>query len=845
MRKRHSSERASTTPTHPRRGIRGAGRAVIASAAIAGALALSAGALGALPTRALADPASAHAAGDDASRVLKRNADGSVTVLPGSDYTSQTSTQALGASTLAASAFPEKFDLREATFDGATGSFVTPVKNQSPWGDCWAFGSTAAAESAYLSELGRTYESTITQERPRGLDFSEKHLAWFSVSPMPAAGAETSEGIYTNSPAASGGRLSSGGDMDLATTAYSLKMGPVDESLDPSLEYRDAAGKVVVDETRGRTYFDPNGDWSIPDELRYVASAELEESFFLPSPASWEPTGVPGVERYVFNQAGVDAIKEQLLQGRAVAMDCYADTSLPGQIADPDFTVLNLDTWAQYTYENPKEGEGKKGQNNHGVCIVGYDDAYPVSKFNEGHQPEHPGAFLVKNSWGYKDGGPGNFSNWGIDGSGYFWLSYEDKSIDTLEAFDFVTDKDADVDHSLDAAPHLVSTYRHSLLPTSPTSTVSDAPISMANVYEIDAPSLVHTVSSLTHSANTTVRYEIFAMDDGATEPSDGELKWEAERTYPLGGYHRVDLEEPLKVEAGQRLGVVVTTELEDGRYETVQNTFQNKTKAQASLDPTKSAQAVWGEATVNEGESFLGMPEATGTGYASWTDLADDVSARQAEAERAWNDLGIQDLYQKKLTATAALGSNPTDPDLVAAFEAVQQPLSAALTAHASELFYAMNVIDNFPIAITTEEIAEPVEVHRVYNPASGEHLFTTDANEVATLVNEHGWTDEEVAWTAPSTSASPVRRLYNPATGEHMYTMEGVEVKALSTGVGWVDEGVKLYSDDAKATPVYRLFNPNNPGVGAHHYTTDAHEVAELERLGWQNEDAKLWGL
>lgn len=129
-----------------------------------------------------------------------------------------------------------------------------------------------------------------------------------------------------------------------------------------------------------------------------------------------------------------------------------------------------------------------------------------------------------------------------------------------------------------------------------------------------------------------------------------------------------------------------------------------------------------------------------------------------------------------------------------------------------------------------------------RMYNPYSGEHLYTSDQNEKEYL-QISGWNYEGLAWIESSKAKTPVYRLYNPLSGEHHYTMDEGEKDYLA-GIGWNYEGVGWKSSD-DGTPVYRLFNPNNPGPAAHHYTTDAYERSVLISTGWNDEGIGWYGL
>ena len=416
---------------------------------------------------------------------------------------------------------PAKFDLRDAVFNGAEGDFVTPVKKQDPFPLCWSFGANAAAETSFLTEMGMTFEDSKSDAHPNGLNLSEKHTAWFMNTPLATAYFnQQGEGFAVNQDAGSifgsGGRFK-GAQVAYATSLFSTLVGPVDESVDPQLVYADANRTLTAN-----GFYDAYGDWSISEDLRHVSSMELEETYYLPSPALFESTDpMTGLNSgYTFNRAGVDAIKDQLLAGRGVAISFHADQSLPGQAATGEF--INLDTWAQYTYTT-------NAITNHAVCIVGYDDTYPRSKFNAGHQPPANGAFIVKNSWGAETFEGPDKGSWGIDGTGYFYLSYYDQSLAYPEAFDFVTPNDDDLTFGKSGDAEVVNEYQYAFMPGDPEAKSYPTVTSAANIYEIGGDGLVRDVAVQTRSQNTKVRYDLYLLDADATTPTQGELVWSKE----------------------------------------------------------------------------------------------------------------------------------------------------------------------------------------------------------------------------------------------------------------------------------------------------------------------------
>ena len=128
---------------------------------------------------------------------------------------------------------------------------------------------------------------------------------------------------------------------------------------------------------------------------------------------------------------------------------------------------------------------------------------------------------------------------------------------------------------------------------------------------------------------------------------------------------------------------------------------------------------------------------------------------------------------------------------------------------------------------------------IYSVYNPYTGEIVYTPDAAEKNALVSS-GWTDQGILWDTSKdpTVAAPVYRLYNPITGEHFYTINQNEVIACAK-MGFTFEGSAFHVPlKGKLIPVYRMFC-SKVAAGAHRFVEDETEVARLEATGnWVKE-------
>ena len=386
-----------------------------------------------------------------------------------------------------------------------------------------------------------------------------------------------------------------------------------------------------------KNYYTSHDDWTIPDVAEdghtnrdLYAGFTLMDGNQLPNPAIKDES-----EKWVdINDAGIRAIKSELMQGRGVTIAFHADKSKPGEDVSKE-GFLNLKTWAHYTDVD--------ADINHGVCIIGWDDSYSKDNFTEGHQPPADGAWIVKNSWGseteYKEGPNGmniGYSDWGIvDGqgkhTGYFYISYYDKSVTNPESMVFGMDMAEEGGMGVWMYDYMPSILDQAL------KIQSESVLKTANVFTNDSGKAVklRSVSTKTANQRTRVVFSIYLLGENAANPEDGELLDKKVAYYEYSGFHRLPLNDDIRIEDGEKIAIVAEESAVgvDGTklYEYAVNSGFTKQTAEAfGQMPTYSI------GVVNKGESYLYE-------NGKWTDWADYEMPFDGDMKQEMSALGIE----------------------------------------------------------------------------------------------------------------------------------------------------------------------------------------------------------
>ncbi len=373
---------------------------------------------------------------------------------------------------------PSSFDLRD------TGR-ITGVRDQSPYGSCWAFGAYGSLESFLKPET--TY------------NFSENnmmHLHGFDTGP-------------------------SGGNQFMAMAYLARWNGPV-------LEEDDPYGSTP---TEGL------------DAVEYVQQVD-------------------------FIARDATTVKQALMDDGAI------------------FTAMR---WDDNFFNNSTSAYYFNGFEslNHAVTLAGWDDNYSRNNFK--HTPPGDGAWIMKNSWG---------TWWGENG--YFYLSYYDThALAYLTAF-----------HNSEDTNSFDHVYEYDYLGwISNTGIQGYSSIYGANIFTALAGESLRAVSTYMFFPHSGYEIKVYTGVDG-NNPVSGDLKLTQSGTITRAGYHTIELNNAVSLQAGEKFSVVVKYSAPGGNdahmpIERVLNNFSSN-------------------ATASPGESFLSRDGA------DWIDAT--------EVNNSWN---------------------------------------------------------------------------------------------------------------------------------------------------------------------------------------------------------------
>ncbi len=301
-------------------------------------------------------------------------------------------------STVYNASLPDEYDLRDV--DGK--SYVTPVKSQNPWSTCWAFATDAALESSMLMQGVAADE----------VDLSERFLSYFHR--VPASGQTL--GLFGASSQVGEGTFSvdadvfdAGGNVAEAANFILSMNGLARESAAP---YQNDEG---VYETREDPLLDGiqasmysrEGTWSLDESVMCDSSnraGNVERAEVIPGSYNSYLASTGELALGDYDEGATSRAKQAIMDGGAIVANYCADVSTPDDeaMSTENFSMVN---WRQYMDE--------PALSNHSVAVVGWDDE--DSKDNFPTTPAGDGAWIVKNSWGCKDGGVGGTSGWGVD----------------------------------------------------------------------------------------------------------------------------------------------------------------------------------------------------------------------------------------------------------------------------------------------------------------------------------------------------------------------------------------------------------------------------------------------
>ena len=416
-------------------------------------------------------------------------------------------------------------------------SLLPEVKEQRPFGTCWAFASMASCEVSLAKKFGITPNVIDLSERAfcyfyynlRGVDDPLRHTLGDYQTPI----LNYDHDIYEI-----------GGNVMLASIFLANWGAPITEDKAPYSRLNEIGenGDLTTDTKKGLDALD--------DSLCYDPDYHVQNV------------------RYI-SAKDTEGIKKAIMDNGIVARSYYHNAGF-----------YNSDN---YSYNS---GSTYEGRTNHAITVIGWDDDYLSGNFVK--KPKENGAWLIRNSWGT-----------GSDDGGYFWISYEDESLNDVTVINCEEKDNYDRNYFYDGTGCL----------TEPQG--GKGQWKAANVYTASSNEVLKAVAIGMNSADVPYSIQIYKNPTDPLNPESGKPMLETPVTgttsYP--GFYTIPLGKIVPLAKGDTFAVVFTLS-EDGREKT--SAYIEKT---CTLDGSNQWLSV--TAQIDPGQSFYGKDGAT------WYDMA------------------------------------------------------------------------------------------------------------------------------------------------------------------------------------------------------------------------------
>ena len=335
------------------------------------------------------------------------------------------------------------------------GSMEKDVRDQNPFGTCWAFAGTGSFEYAVDKKTGSN------------TDYSEEHM----IQRLSKNG-DTGYQITSKD---------TGGNEYMYSGYFTSGYGPVSDSLFP------------YDTTKSTLQI-------IPSILNAKGNYRATDVQFFKT--TDDANGA-------LNSETVNTVKQAVYNNGSVTCGITWDSSM-----------IQKDKVSYYNND-----DNARNDSNHEVLIVGWDDDYSADHF-EGVTKN--GAWLVRNSWGNN-----------IGDNGYFWVSYQDKSLIpscTIRSYEEVSDDDTIYNLDESGALYPQVTYD------------GTSQVGFINSFSLKKREKLKEVTF--YEAETGAQYQLFYVpvkDDGSLDIGNKQAITE-KKTLNFPGYHTEKITKEINV---------------------------------------------------------------------------------------------------------------------------------------------------------------------------------------------------------------------------------------------------------------------------------------------------------